>query len=220
MKLRLYHYWRSSSSWRVRWALALKGIQPEFVPVDLLNGESESETHRAKNPFGFVPVLEFLDEAKPERRFLSESVAMLEFLEETFPTPALLPKDPILRAKVRSLVEAINAGTQPLQNLTTQIYFAPDSDPDYPAKRKAIAQYWIRNGFEAYEKLVAPLAGKFSCGDSVTLADLVLIPQCYNAIRNDVSLEKYPTILRIYENAVKTEGYALSEPEKFKPVPV
>lgn len=197
--------------------MALKGIHPEFQAVDLLNGESESETHRLKNPFGYVPVLEFLDEENPERRFLSESVAILEYLEETFPTPALLPKDPVLRAKVRALVETINAGTQPLQNLTTLIYFAPDSDPEHPTKRKAMAQHWIRNGFDAYEKLAAPIAGKFSCGDTFTLADLVLVPQCYNAIRNDVSLERFPTLLRIYENAIKTEGYALSEPEKFKP---
>lgn len=218
MKFRLYHYWRSSSSWRVRWSMALKGIEAEYVAVNLLDGESDSEEHRRKNPLGFVPVLEFLNEKAPERRFLTESVAILEYLEETHPTPALLPTDPVLRAKVRAFVETINADTQPLQNLTTQIYFAPESDPEHPAKRKIIAQHWIRNGFEAYEKLVAPLAGKFSCGDSISLADIVLIPQCYNAIRNDVSLEKYPTILRIYENAIKTEGYALSEPEKFKPL--
>lgn len=217
MNFRLYHYWRSSSSWRVRWAMALKGIESEYVAVSLLNGEAEAEEHRKKNPLGYVPVLECLDEKNPDRRFLTESVAILEFLEETFPTPPLLPSDPFLRAKVRSLVEVINADTQPLQNPSALIYFVPSSDPEHGVKRKAIAQHWIRNGFEAYEKLASHFAGKFSCGDSLTLADLALIPQCYNAIRNDVSLERFPTILRVYENALKTESYALSEPEKFKP---
>ncbi len=197
--------------------MALKGIHPEYRAVSLLDGESESEEYRKLNPFGYVPALEFLDEKNPSRRILTESVAILEFLEEQFPEVPLLPKDPVLRAKVRALVEAINAGTQPLQNLTAQIYFAPDSDLDHVAKRKTFAQHWIRNGFQAYEALAAPLAGKFSCGDEITLADLVLVPQCYNAIRNDVSLEKFPTILGVYENAVKTEGYLASEPEKFKP---
>ncbi len=197
--------------------MALKGIQPEFKHVDLLNGESESDAYRKINPFGYVPALEFLGEKTPSRQFLTESVAILEWLEESHPSPALLPRDPISRAKVRALVESINAGTQPLQNLTNLIYSVPESAPDFAAKRKELAAHWIRNGFEAYESLAAPSAGKFSFGDEITHADLALIPQCYNALRFDVSLEKYPTILHVYENAIKTEGYAASEPEKFKP---
>lgn len=216
-KLRLYHYWRSTSSWRVRWAMAHKGVAAEFVPVNLLDGEAESAEHRARNPFGYVPVLEFVGEKDPARRYLTESLPIIEYLEEVSPKNPLLPRDPRERAHVRALAEAINAGTQPVQNLTVQIHLAPESDPDHAAKRKAWAAHWIANGFAAYEALARSRAGKFSFGDSLTLADLCLIPQCYNAARNDVSLDPYPTIARIYANATRTESYIASEPERFKP---
>ncbi len=216
-RLRLYHYWRSTSSWRVRWALAFKGIPVEYVAVSLLDGESESEAHRTRNPFGYVPVLEFLDETDSKRRYLVESLPMIEFLEETHPENSVLPSNPRDRAHVRALAETINAGTQPLQNLTTQIAYSPDSEPSSAEKRKAWAQLWIRQGLEAYEALAHARAGKFSFGDSLTLADFCLIPQCYNAIRNDVSFENYPTIARVYANAIQTESYLASEPDRFKP---
>ncbi len=219
MRFRLYHYWRSSSSWRVRWGMALKGVVPEYVHVDLLNGESESPAHRARNPFGFVPALEIL--APPAGRasplLLTESLAILEYLEETLPTNPLLPHDPIDRAYVRAIAEAVNAGIQPLQNLTTQIALAPDSDADFARKRKAWAQLWIREGFAAIEKLAKPSTGKFCVGDELTLADLCLVPQCYNALRNDVALEDFPVIARIYAQAILTPSYAISEPDRFKP---
>jgi maleylacetoacetate isomerase len=214
---RLYHYWRSSSSWRVRWGLALKGVTPEYVHVDLLNGESESEAHRARNPFGYVPALEVLGVKSGNPRLLTESLAILEYLDETIATAPLLPKDPFARAQVRALAETVNAGTQPIQNLNVLLHLAPDEMPDAAAKRKVWAQHWIRNGLAAYEALAKPVAGKFSFGDTPTLADLCLIPQCYNAARFDVSLDAYPTISRVHENALKTEGYRLSEPERFKP---
>jgi maleylacetoacetate isomerase len=214
---RLYHYWRSSSSWRVRWGLALKGIAPEYVHVDLLNGESESAAHRARNPFGYVPALEVLGVKSGNPRLLTESIAILEYLDETIPTAPLLPKEPFARAQVRALAETVNAGTQPIQNLNVLLYLAPDEVPDAAAKRKAWAQHWIRNGLAAYEALAKPVAGKFSYGDTLTLADLCLIPQCYNAARFEVSLDDFPTVSRIHENAAKTEGYRLSEPERFKP---
>lgn len=219
MKFRLYHYWRSSSSWRVRWGMALKGIVPEYVHVDLLNGESESGAHRTRNPFGFVPALELLDplSGRGSPFFLTESLPILEYLEETFPANPLLPRDPIDRALVRSIAEGVNAGIQPLQNLTTQIALAPDSDPEFAKKRKEWAQLWIRDGFTAIEKLTRSSAGKFCVGDELTLADLCLIPQCYNALRNDIVLEAYPTIARIYAQALLTPSYAASEPDRFKP---
>lgn len=212
MRLKLYHYWRSSSSWRVRWALAHKGIACEFQAVSLLNGESESAEHLARNPLGFVPVLEFLDEKDPSRRYLTESIAMIEWTEETKPSPSLFPRDPFLRAHARALAETVNAGTQPLQNLNTQYVHSDD-----PAKQKVWAQHWIRNGLAAYEKLAKPHAGKLSVGDELSVADLCLIPQCYNALRNEIALEDYPTVHRIYQHALSLPSYAASEPEKFKP---
>ncbi len=212
-KLRLYHYWRSSSSWRVRWGLAIKGIEYEAVAVNLLSGESESPEHLERNPLGQVPVLEIEPGAKsgaPLRLF--ESIAILEWLEESYPERPLLPRDPWLRARTRQLAEIINSETQPLQNLTPQELHSDD-----PAKRKAWAQYWIRNGLKAYETVVKETAGRFSVGDHLTIADLCLVPQCYNATRYEIPLANYPIIARIHEAAKLTESYRLSAPEAFQP---
>ncbi len=217
MKLRLYHYWRSGSAWRVRWALAHKGITADMVAVNLLDGESESSTHLARNPLGYVPVLEFLDEENPARRYLTESLPIIEFLDETFTHSPLLPKSARDRAHVRSLAETINAGTQPLQNLTTLIALAPESEAGFADRRKAWAQLWIRRGFEAYESIAKKEAGKFSFGDELSLADICLVPQCYAAIRNEVSFDNFPTVHRAYSEAIKTEGYHASEPSRFQP---
>jgi maleylacetoacetate isomerase len=120
MNLKLYHYWRSSSSWRVRWALEFKEIECEMISVDLLNKESEREPHLSRSPLGFVPVLEV------HGHYLTESVAIIEWLEERFPEKKLFPHDDILRAQTRALVELVNAGIQPLQNLIVQEYLTPD----------------------------------------------------------------------------------------------
>jgi maleylacetoacetate isomerase len=197
--------------------MAYKGISAEFIAVSLLDGTSESETHRTRNPFGYVPALEFTNERDEKKRYLVESLPIIEYFEETVPTNPLLPSDPRDRAHVRSLAEAINAGTQPLQNLTTLIKVAPDSDPDQAEKRKLWSTHWITRGFDAYEALARKRSGQFSFGDTLTLADLCLIPQCYNAIRNEISFSAYPTIARVYANAIKTPSYAASEPDRFKP---
>lgn len=218
-KFRLYHYWRSSSSWRVRWALALKGFSEadvEFTAVSLLDGESESETHRDRHPFGYVPVLELLEESNPPPR-LVDSVAILEYLEERYPLPRLLPVHALDRARVRALVEAVNANTQPLQNLSTQLIVSPDEDPNHVEKRKTWARYWLRNGMAAFEKSIRTTAGEYSFGDSLTLADLCLIPQCYSAIRYGIEVSDYPLISKIYHRALKTEGYLMSQPERYNP---
>ena len=214
MRLRLYHYWRSSSSWRVRWALAIKGITAEMVPVDLLNGEVEAAPHLARNPAAFVPVLEFLDgplSSDPRRRYLTESVAIIEWLEELQPAPTLLPGDAFNRARARQLAGLIYAGVQPLQNPNVMEMYSP-SDPE---KRKAWSQHWIRNGFRIYEEWVKSTAGRFSVGDSLSLADLCLIPQCYNANRFEVSLDEFPTIARINQEALALETCQASAPDKY-----
>lgn len=211
MKLTLFHYWRSSCSWRVRWAMAHKGIPCEFVAVDLLNGESESPEHLKRNPFGFVPVLEVTG-AQSQPVLLTESLAIIEFLEETWPKQTLLPGDAFARAQIRALAEAINAGTQPLQNLAPQAMYSDD-----PEKKKEWARHWIRNGLAAYETLVGRTAGQFSVGDSLSLADLCLIPQVYNALRYDVALEEFPIIARINETALGTSSCLEAHPDRYKP---
>lgn len=211
MKLRLYHYWRSSSSWRVRWALVLKNVPCEFVAVNLLSDESDQPEHLARNPMGFVPALELLG-APSKTRFMAESIAILEWLEETHPTPSLLPKDPLERARIRQLAEVINSGTQPLQNLN--VMHAHSSDPQ---QQKTWNQKWIRKGLHAYETLVQETAGTFSFGNSITMADLFLVPQCYNAGRNEVPLSEFPTIQKIHAAASKTDACLASAPERFEP---
>jgi maleylpyruvate isomerase len=211
---RLYHYWRSTSSWRVRWALEIKGIRPEFIPLDLLTGESEKPEHRARNPMGYVPVLEVVDHGKTH--FLSESVAIIEWLEEAYPKPALLPADPILKAHTRMLCEIINAGIQPLQNLSVTDYISENISKDEDARKKWM-QHWIRNGLTAYETQVRSYAGKFSMGDSLTMAELFLMPQCYAAARNHVSLDEFPTIARIHESTRSLPDFLASHPDRFKP---
>ena len=214
MRLTLYHYWRSSSSWRVRWALAHKGIPCDFVPVDLLNGEAEAEEHRRRNPMGYVPALEISAETNLSIApvMLTESIAMIEFLEELYPKPSLLPGDSINRARIRALAETINAGTQPLQNLNAQFFHSDDAE-----KRKAWAQHWIREGLAAYEQIASRTAGLFSVGDELSVADLCLIPQCYNARRNDIDLKAYPNIARIETTALQTQSCKLSHPDRYEP---
>jgi len=185
----------------------LKNIACEYVSVDLLSGESESPEHRQRNPLGYVPALQLSNGS-----CLIESVAILEWAEESYPEPKLLPGNSFDRAQIRGLTEVISADTQPLQNLSAQIRHSAD-----PAERVRWAQHWIRNGLEAYEILAKHSAGLYSVGDQITLADLCLIPQCYNAIRNEVDLAAYPRIQRIYENAMKTEACHRSHPDRFQP---
>jgi maleylpyruvate isomerase len=210
VQLTLYHYWRSSSSWRVRWALELKGIRPHFQSVNLLSDEAESPAHLARNPMGFVPVLEVQDDG--QSHFLAESTAILEWLEEKFPSPALLPQDGYLRAHSRMLNEIINAGIQPMQNPTVTEYFSED-----PEKRKLWTQHFIRRGFTALETLLKAHAGAFCIGDELSLTDLYLIPQCYAAQRNDIDLSEFPTIAKVHANAIQTPSSIASHPDRYKP---
>jgi maleylacetoacetate isomerase len=212
-EFRLYHYWRSSSSWRVRWALQLKGIECEFVPINLLSDETESEAHRSRNPFGYVPVLEWIHPtAQQKNPFLTESMAIIEYLDERFPKPSLLPQDIFLRAKTRQLAEMINSGTQPLQNPSVASFHSAEAE-----EQKRWNRHWITAGFQAYETLVKECSDGFSVGNQVTLADLFLIPQCYNALRNDISLSQFPTIEKIYHRAMSTESCQKASPDQFKP---
>lgn len=215
MKLSLYHYWRSSSSWRVRWALAIKGVNCSFHSVNLLNDETESPEHLKRNPHGYVPVLEIQNSAT-DIAYLSESVAILEWLEETFPkspnVASLYPGPPLNRARIRQLCEVINAGTQPLQNLNVLHLHSND-----PQEQKKWAQYWIRKGLHAYETLAAPWAGRFSVGNDLSAADLFLIPQLYNARRQEIAIEEFPLLAKIFAECAQTLPYQASEPDRFKP---
>lgn len=207
MQLTLFHYWRSSASWRVRFALELKKLKAQMVHVDILNGENEREPHLTRNPFGYVPVLEV-----DGNRRMTESVAILEWLDETFSTPKFFPGDSYQRAHIRALVETINAGTQPLQNLGVPEFLTSD-----PSKHKEWNRHFIRRGLAAYDRLVAAKAGTYSVGDSMTAADILLVPQCYNALRFDVDLNEFPAVKRIHAAVMATPEYLASVPERYKP---
>ena len=208
--LKLHHYWRSSSSWRVRWALAHKGLlaTTELIAVNLLDDTTQTAAFRALNPLGYVPVLEIQGGG-----ILTESVAMIEWLEETHPTPPLYPKDALDRARVRALVEVINAGTQPIQNLSVMEHHSSD-----PVEQKKWGAHWTYQGLKAFETLCRSHAGTFAYGDSLSAADLYLVPQCYNAGRQDISVEKeFPLLHRLQTAALATPSAQIAHPDRYKP---
>lgn len=210
MQFKLHHYWRSSASWRVRYALALKEISYTSLHVDLLKAEEKAPAFLALNPNGYVPCLQV------EGQNLSESVAILEWLEERFPSPKpLLPGDEFARAEVRRFVELINSGIQPLVNLDVVRAISEDK-----AEQTAWSKRWIERGLLVCERLLearGQKAGEFCFGKAESLADVFLIPQCYSALRNEVDLTRFLRVHRIYELAKTTEAFQASCPERHQP---
>jgi maleylpyruvate isomerase len=209
--MRLHSYWRSSSAWRVRIGLQLKGIPCEIVPVHLLRGGGEQ--FRAEflglNPLAQVPVLEVEGAGPGGTTFhLSQSMAILEYLDERHPTPPLLPRDPAGRARARQLAEVVNAGIQPFQNLRLQNAIkAAGADP------KPLVKAFNADGLAALERLAAESAGTFLVGDDLTLADLYLVPQLYGARRNGVDVEAYPTLRRVERTCEALPAFQSAHPD-------
>jgi maleylacetoacetate isomerase len=209
-ELVLYTYWRSSSAYRVRLALAAKGLAYRSVPVNLLAGAQRSAEHVARSPMGYVPSLEVNGEA------FVESVAIIELLEELYPDPPLLPRDPEGRARVRALVQVVNAGTQPLQNLAVLEKLSSDH-----AVRKEWIQHFIAKGLGAYEAMMGanfargvPVAkGAFSYGDTLSMADCYLLPQVYNANRYAVDLAPFPRVAAVARAIGATDAARAAAPE-------
>ena len=204
----LYTYWRSSSSYRVRFALSAKKIAYESRTVNLLTGEHKLDAHTARSPTGFVPSVVI------DGKTMVESVAIIELLEDLFPDPPLFPRDPWARARVRALVEVINAGVQPLQNLSVLDHYSLD-----PEARKAWARHFIARGLGSFERLMAlheseGIEGKFAYGDALTAADVFLVPQMYSAQRFGVDLTKYPRTVGAAEAALATDAAQLALPER------
>jgi maleylpyruvate isomerase len=200
-----YDYWRSSSAWRVRIALHFKGIAFERRPVDLLEdgGRQHAPAFRALNPLGQVPVL-VVDDARGPRT-IAQSMAILAYLEETFPAPRLLPADPWLRARARQLAEMMVGGIQPFHNLATLAQVrSTGADPN------AWAGHFIARGLTALETTAAETAGAFLVGDAPSWADACLIPQLYAARRYAVDLTPYPLLLRIEAAAAALPAFAVA----------
>jgi maleylpyruvate isomerase len=195
--VKLYDYWRSSSAWRVRIALAYKGIPYQRQAVNLIRaggGEQNEAPFAAVNPLSQVPVLE-LDAGEGGTAGvlrIAQSLPILEFLEERFPSPALLPGDPWRRARSRQLAEMINAGIQPLHNMSTLDYVKNRLGGD----ASGWMQHFIGRGLAALETIGAETAATFLVGEAISFADVYLIPQLYVARRFAVPLDGYPTLLR------------------------
>jgi len=202
--VKLYNYWRSSASWRVRIALAWKALPYDYVPVNLLEKENTGEAYRALNPIQQVPTL-MLDDG----RQLSQSLAILEYLEETHPTPPLLPKDPYLRARARQLAEVVNSGTQPFQNLPTLTVFKEAGrDPS------ELAAGFIRRGLDALARSAEPTAGKFLVGDAPSFADVCLVPQLNAARRFKLDVAAWPVLARVEEACNALEAFHIAHADR------
>jgi maleylacetoacetate isomerase len=204
--VKLYSYFRSSAAYRVRIALNLKGIAYETASVHLTKdgGHNYRPEFRAVNPQMRVPVL-----VTPGGDTLIQSLAIIEYLEETHPEPPLLPKDPIARAKVRALAELIACDIHPLNN-TSPLRYLKNTLHQEQATIDTWYHHWVTAGFEALEALIGP--GPYACGAAVTLADVCVVPQVYNARRLKVPLDKFPKIL-----AVDTACQALPAFERARP---
>lgn len=208
--MRLYGYWRSSCSWRVRIALNLKGVQVEHVPVHLVQdgGKQHTPEYLAKNAMRSVPLLEWEEEGTTRR--LAQSMAILEYLDERFPAPSLLPKDSFRRAQARMVAEIVNSGLQPLQNLAVLQHVKGTLAAD----DRAWGFHWLTRGMTALEREVSSLAGKYAVGDEVTLADLCVVPQLYAARRFAVDVSAFPTLLRIEQACGQLEAFAQAHPDR------
>ncbi len=209
MHLRLHSFWRSSSAWRVRIGLGLKGLAYEYAPVNLLGGEQDRAEHRARSPFGHVPVLEVLDE--PDTAPLVQSMAILEWLEERVPTPPLLPAEPRARARVRALAEHVNSAIQPLQNSAVQRYLRAHQE----GFERTFAHHFVEVGLGALEaSLQDGATGRFCHGDAPGLADCYLVPQLYQARRLEVDVERFPTLLRIEAACADLPAFRAAHPSR------
>ncbi len=209
MSFRLYGYWRSSSAWRVRIGLAIKGIAYEYAAVNLQRLEQFHEEHRARNPTGQVPVLEVEEGGRTLR--LAQSMAILEWLDERFPDPPLLPPDLDGRARVRALAEHVNAGIQPFQNAIV-LRTLKEKHPGY---EKEFARLFNERGLTALERAVSDGgAGRFCHGDAPGLADCYLVPQLYSARRFGVDLAPMPTLRRIEAACAALAPFQAAHPDR------
>jgi maleylpyruvate isomerase len=205
--MRLYDYWRSSAAYRVRIALNYKGLAYEQVPIDLGAGAQRAPEFLAINPQGLVPVLE------DEGVRLTQSLPILNYLEERYAEPALLPKDAAGRATSRAIAVAIACEIHPLNNLRVLQYLDRELGLG-EARRLAWYRHWMAEGLGAIEAMLVRSAGTFCVGDAPSLADVCLVPQVYNARRYECELEPYPTIRRIDERCRDIEGFAQAAPKR------
>ncbi|XP_053488565.1 maleylacetoacetate isomerase isoform X2 [Ictalurus furcatus] len=196
----LHGYFRSSCSWRVRIAFALKGIEYDQVPVNLVKdgGQQLTDQYKTVNPMQQVPAVTI------DGITLSQSLAIIQYIDETRPGPRLLPADVQQRAQVRMISDLIASGIQPLQN----IYVIQKIGEE----KVQWAQHFINKGFKALESILKQTSGTYCFGNEISMADVCLVPQVYNAERFKVDLDQYPTIKRINQTLMKLEAFKVTHP--------
>jgi maleylacetoacetate isomerase len=207
--LKLYTYWRSSAAYRVRIALHLKGLAFESIPVHLVKDEQHAAAFKDVNPQELIPVLRHGD------RVLTQSLAIMEYLDETFPEKPLLPAVARDRQRVRAIAAMVACDIHPLGNLRVQQYLERELGATQE-QREAWSRHWIGKGFEAIERVLSdsPATGEFCEGDRPTMADCCLVPQVYNARRFNLDLAPYPTIARIDAACRALDAFQAAQPER------
>ena len=208
--MKLYGYFRSSAAYRVRIALNLKGLAAEPASLHLAKGEQRNVDYLALNPHGLVPTL-----ATDDGKLLTQSLAIIEWLDETHPAPPLLPIDPAGRARVRSIAQAIACDIHPLDNLRVLNYLTKTLGVS-DEQRSGWYRYWIDVGFEALDTdlVRSSSTGRFCHGDAPTLADICLVPQVANARRFGIDLSPYPTLVRIDAACAELSAFTDAAPDK------
>ncbi len=210
IRIELFSYWRSSAAYRVRIGLNLKALPHEITPVHLVRdgGQQHSESYAALNPQELVPTL------RHGGQVLHQSMAILEYLDEVFGGPSLLPDDAAGRARVRALAQLVACDIHPLNNLRVMQFFS-DTWNVPQVEREDWTRHWIQRGFEAMERMLVESVetGRFCHGDTPTLADCCLVPQMYNARRFNVDLGPYPTLVRIDAACLALPAFDAARPE-------
>ncbi|MBI1363674.1 MAG: maleylacetoacetate isomerase [Proteobacteria bacterium] len=204
--MELFTYWRSSTAYRVRIVLGLKNLSADLIPINLIKGEQRSPENLARNPLGAVPSL------KTDEGMFIQSLAILEYLEETHPTPALLPLKAADRARVRALCQTVACDMHPVNNLRLLKYLTTEMGLS-EEKKMQWYRHWIAEGFKALEAQLRQTAGRYCFGDTITLADACLVPQVYNALRFDCPMADYPTVMRIHTTLEKHPAFIAAHPD-------
>ena len=203
----LHDYARSSAAYRVRIALNLKGVDYERRAVNLLESAQRSDDYRAINPQGLLPTLEI------DGHRLTQSLAIMVYLDQTIPEPLLMPRDPFDGAHVRAMAMAVACDIHPLNNLRVLKYLKSELGHSQDEVDRWYA-HWITEGLSALETMAAPQAGQFLFGDAPTIADICLVPQLFNARRYNVPIDDFPTLLRADENACALAAFAAAHPDR------
>jgi len=204
----LHSYWRATAPYRVRIGLALKGLEFDYAPVNLLHGDQSAEGYRALNGQGLVPALQ------ADGQVFTQSVAILEWLEETRPAPPILPADPAGRAVVRAMAEIVACDIHPLNNLRVLKALAALGHPMGGPDQQAWGAGWINAGFQALEPMVARHGGGFAFGETPTIADCCLIPQIWSSSRFGVDMTPYPALAAVAGSAAAHPAFLVAHPDR------